>query len=194
MNSKFIGSQQTHRKSLHQIDLQETIVLRIIREREREEAIQLLPTDPQVYGGLLTHHRRGTYEEDEPLRDGVQIGSRCSGTCGGWNCVSLTPLGFLEYLGIYRHQRRCGGAPWKAQPIRACRGPPGVPWWVVLSTAHLPGSSLDHQVSSSPEKISKKFRRDWTPFGIDFLRSKKTSKNNNWHFGTMSIGQSQKMI
>ena len=33
MNSKFIGSQQTHRKSLHQIDLQETIVLRIKRER-----------------------------------------------------------------------------------------------------------------------------------------------------------------
>ena len=36
INSKFIGSQQTHRKKeLHQIDLQETIVLRIKRERER---------------------------------------------------------------------------------------------------------------------------------------------------------------
>ena len=34
INSKFIGSQQTHRKKeLHQIDLQETIVLRIKRER-----------------------------------------------------------------------------------------------------------------------------------------------------------------
>ena len=129
MNSKFIGSQQTHRKSLHQIDLQETIVLRIIRERE--EAIQLLPTDPQVYGGLLTHHRRGTYEEDEPLYDGVQIGSRGSGTCGGWNLVLSTPLGFLEYLGIYRHQRRWRGAPRRAQPIRARRGPlarPGGLW------------------------------------------------------------------
>ena len=115
MNSKFIGSQQTHRKSLYQIDLQETIVLRI--KREREEAIQLLPTDPQVYGGLLTHHRRGTYEEDEPIRDGVQIGSRGSRTCGGWNCVSSTPLGFLEYLGIYRHQRRWRGALRRAQPI-----------------------------------------------------------------------------
>ena len=129
MNSKLIGSQQTHRKSLHQIDLQETIVLRIVRERE--EAIQLLPTDLQVYGGLLTHHRRGTYEEDEPLRDGVQIGSRGSGTCGGWNCVSSTPLGFSEYLGIYRHQRRWRGAPWRAQPIKARRGPlarPGGLW------------------------------------------------------------------
>ena len=34
INSKFIGSQQTHRKKeLHQIDIQETIVLRIKRER-----------------------------------------------------------------------------------------------------------------------------------------------------------------
>ena len=37
INSKFIGSQQTHRKKvLHQLDLQETIVLRIKRERERK--------------------------------------------------------------------------------------------------------------------------------------------------------------
>ena len=35
INSKFIGSQQTHRqKELHQIDLQEIIVLRIKRERK----------------------------------------------------------------------------------------------------------------------------------------------------------------
>ena len=35
INSKFFGSQQTHQKNeLHQIDLQETIVLRIKRERE----------------------------------------------------------------------------------------------------------------------------------------------------------------
>ena len=34
INSKFIGSQQTHhKKELHQIDFQETIVLRIKRER-----------------------------------------------------------------------------------------------------------------------------------------------------------------
>ena len=35
INSKFIGSQQTHRKKeLHHMDLQENIVLRIQRERE----------------------------------------------------------------------------------------------------------------------------------------------------------------
>ena len=33
INSKFIGSQQIHCKKSYQIDLQETIVLRIKRER-----------------------------------------------------------------------------------------------------------------------------------------------------------------
>ena len=36
INSKFIRSQQTHyKRELHHMDLQETIVLRIKRERER---------------------------------------------------------------------------------------------------------------------------------------------------------------
>ena len=33
IKSKFIGSQQTHGKKIHHMDLQETIVLRIKRER-----------------------------------------------------------------------------------------------------------------------------------------------------------------
>ena len=65
-------------------------------------------------------------------------------------------------------------------------GAPGAPWWVVLSTAHLPGSSLAHWVSSGPEKISKKFRHDWTPFGIDILRSKKQAKTAT---GTLTLCQ-----
>jgi len=56
----------------------------------------------------------------------------------------------------------------------------------VLSTAHLSGSCLAHWVSSGPEKISKKFRRDWTPFGIDFLRSKKQAKTAT---GTLALCQ-----
>ena len=45
INSKFIGSQQTHRKKeLHKIDLQETIVLRIKRERERKPSNYYLRT------------------------------------------------------------------------------------------------------------------------------------------------------
>ena len=72
----------TPQKELHHMDLQENFAL---RTKEREEAIQLITMDPKVYGKLLTHHWRGTNEDDEPLRDGVQIGSGGSGLYGGWN-------------------------------------------------------------------------------------------------------------
>ena len=45
-----------------------------------------------------------------------------SGLYGGWINISLTPLGFLEYLGIYRANRRFGGHPRWAQPPRARLG------------------------------------------------------------------------
>ena len=40
-------------------------------ENKKERRSQLVPTDPYVYDELLTHHRKGTNEDDEPLRDGV---------------------------------------------------------------------------------------------------------------------------
>ena len=49
------------------MDLQETIVLRIKRERESHQATNYGPIGKQ----LLMHHRRGTNGHDEPLRDGV---------------------------------------------------------------------------------------------------------------------------
>jgi hypothetical protein len=58
----------------------------------------------------------------------------------------------------------------------------GAPGWVVLPSEPPSGTSLAQQVSSGPEKISKKFHCVWTPFGIDFLRSKKQAKNSNWHW------------
>ena len=48
------------------MDLQDTIVLRMKRERGSH-----LATDPKVYKELLTHHRRGTNGSGEHLRDGV---------------------------------------------------------------------------------------------------------------------------
>ena len=45
-----------------------------------------------------------------------------SGLCGGWNWFSSTPLGFLEYWGIYRAKRRCGRPPRWAQPTWARMG------------------------------------------------------------------------
>ena len=48
INSKFIGSQQTHRKKeLHHMDLQETIVLRIKRERASHWATNYRPVGLQ---------------------------------------------------------------------------------------------------------------------------------------------------
>ena len=47
--------------------------------------------------------------------------------------------------------------------------PRGAPRWVVHPSEPPSGTSLAHLVSSGLEKISKKFRYVWTPFGIDFL-------------------------
>ena len=49
------------------MDLQETIVLRIKRERESHLATNYGPEGLQ----RTTHHRRGTNGSGEPLRDGV---------------------------------------------------------------------------------------------------------------------------
>ena len=58
----------TPQKELHHIDLQETIVLRIKRERGSHLATNYGPVGLEE---LLTHHRRGTNGHDAPLRDGV---------------------------------------------------------------------------------------------------------------------------
>ena len=57
----------TPQKELHHMDLQETIVLRIQRERESHLATYY---GPEVYKELLTHHRRCTNGSGEPLCDG----------------------------------------------------------------------------------------------------------------------------
>ena len=44
-----------------------------------------------------------------------------SGHCCGWINILSTPLGFLEYLGIYRAKRRFGGT-------RGRHNPPGRAW------------------------------------------------------------------
>ena len=66
--------------------------------------------------------------------------------------ISSTPLGFLECWGIYRAMRWSGGAPEVGTTHEGAPGPPGVPWWVVLSSEHPPGAALAHWVSSGPKK------------------------------------------
>ena len=50
--------------------------------------------------------------------------------------ISSTLLGFWEYWGIYRAKRRSGGAPEVGTTHQGAPGPPGTPWWVVLSSEH----------------------------------------------------------
>ena len=54
--------------------------------------------DPQVYGKLLTHHRRSTNEDDEPLRDRVALREG-----GGTYRLDLVVLK-LAAAGIVFHQ------------------------------------------------------------------------------------------
>ena len=134
INSKFIYPNKHSARELHHMDLKETIVLRI--QREREKSIQLLTMDPKVYKELLTHHRRGANGSGEPLRDGVQIGSGGSGLCGSWMNISSTLLGLWYFWGIYRAKRRSRGHPRWAQPTRARLG--------------LPAATRAHCLSSGP--------------------------------------------
>ena len=116
-----------------------------------------------------------------------RLGYVVSGTCGGWNCFSSTLLGFLEYWGIYRAKRRCGRPPRWAQPTRARLGPQVRPGGLCSPRSPL-WNFFGPTCVSGLEKISKNFRCIWTLFGIDFLRSKKTSKKQQLARGTMSIG------
>ena len=70
--------------------------------------------------------------------------------------ISSTPLGFLEYWGIYRAKRRSWGT-------RGGNNPPGRAWasWrALVGCAPLgapPGASPAHWMSSGPKKSLKSF-------------------------------------
>ena len=164
------------------MDLQETIVLIIKREREREEAIQLLTTNLKVYKELLTHHRRGTNGSGEPLHDGIQIRSHGSGLCGDWMNILSTPLGFLEYWGIYRAKRRSGGHPRWAQPNRAHLGLLARPGGL-CSPRSTPRRSQGPLCSFWSKKISVKFRCvcHLVLIFCDVKNMKKTA-TGTWHY------------
>ena len=71
----------------------------VLKIQEREEAIQLLAMDPQVYGELLTHHLRGHGVDEEalririPLQEGTRMCPRWdlaeTEACGGGKVLSM---------------------------------------------------------------------------------------------------------
>ena len=130
INSKFIGSQQTHRKKeLHQIDLQETIVLRIKRERGSHLATAYGPVGLQWNTHASSkRHQWGWWTPPWWCLDWIWWFSNLRRL----ELCFVDSLGFLEYLGIYRAKRWCRGAPWGHNPPRrtlvGC-APHGPPLW-----------------------------------------------------------------
>ena len=126
INSKFIGSQQTHRKKsyIKQIskNIEENIVLKI---KKREEAIQLLPTDMQVCGKLLTNHRRGKGDDENPSVI-VDPSGKVPESYGGGIRVLAPYLIVWGYVGIYRRKKYVGGALGDPRG-RGARPPPSCP-------------------------------------------------------------------
>ena len=58
-------STNTPQKELHRIDSKKIEENFVLRFKEREEAIWLITMDPEVYGKLLTTHRRGLGDDVE---------------------------------------------------------------------------------------------------------------------------------
>ena len=101
-----------------------------------------------------------------------------------------TQRNFLRIFGpedIQWARKAPGGAPRGAQPTRARLASRRV----LVSCAHL---GLPLRYFFGPlyvlwsQKIHKKFRCVWNPFGIDFLQCKKHAKKQQLAHGTMSIG------
>ena len=133
----------------------------VLKIKEREEAIQLLAMDPQVYGELLTHHRQGSKVDVEAQRDrfplrqstkkGLQIGLRK-------NRGLRRRKGFLFYLsgilGIFWNLQR-----WN-QVKRCHEGPTslgGAPPQLVAPSWLFWSSPEALRVPSGLEKINPKF-------------------------------------
>ena len=97
-------------------------------------------------------------EEVNPSMTVSRLDLGGSGLCGGWINISSTPLGFLEYCGIYRAKRRFRGHPRWAAPTWARPGG-------CCSPRATPGASLAHLMSSGP-KISS---RSFVAFGLHLI-------------------------
>ena len=143
----------TPQKDLHHMDLQETIVLIIKREREREEAIQLLTTDPKVCKELLTHHQRGTNGGGEPHPRWCLDWIWWFWTLRRLDEYFVDAFRVLEILGYLQSKEAVRGAPEVGTTHQGAHWPPGAPLWFVLSSEH-PQAQLGPVVFLLAHKIS----------------------------------------
>ena len=158
------------------MDLQETIVLRI--QREREKAIQLLTTDPKVYKGLLTHHRRGTNGGGKPHPRWCLDWIWWFWTLRRLDEYFVDAFRVLVFLGYLQSKEAARGAPEVGTTHQ------GAPLWVV------PSSGLP-QVQPGPNVFllaHKKSSWSFVAFGLCliliFHDVKNTEKigTGNWHY------------
>jgi hypothetical protein len=102
--------------------------------------------DPKVCGKLLTHHRKGSKVDVEPLRDRFPL-RQITGegpqmeACGGGKSISWTPLRVSDFSGIYSGGIRSNGALWAPRGTRARLPPqarPGASWAPAGASGLLP--------------------------------------------------------
>ena len=111
------------------MDLQETIVLRIRRERGSHLATNYRPVGLQRTTHASSERHQWMWWTPSEMVSRLDLVV----LEGGWMNISSTPLGFLEYLGIYRSKRRFGGT-WGAHntPGRAWAS-----WRTLVGATHL---------------------------------------------------------
>ena len=141
--------------------------------------------DPNVWGKLLTHHRRGYGVDVEalhgwfPLRRSIDEGSKMgladTKGYGGGNSFLWSPLMFLAYIGIYRWKKYIGGRLRGPQDRgRTQQGGCPPPSWPprLLLDLH----SKSSRSRSFRKSRSRRFHSVWTPFDILFLRNSEIGK------------------
>ena len=165
------------------MDLQETIVLRIKRERERERGSHL------ATNYILVGLQRTTHASSERHQWGwwTPLWWCLDWIWWFWNLQQLELIfvdspRFLECWGIYRAKRQCGRPPRWAQPTWTRLGPQALPGGLCSPRSSPLVLSSPNRCLLVQKKSTKKFCCIWTPFDIDFLRCKKQAKNSNWHW------------
>ena len=99
--------------------------------------------------------------------------------------ISLTPLRFVDFWGIYRAKRRSGGHPRWAQPTKALLGLLARPGGLSPPRDSTPpGATRAQLLPFGTYKIIVKLRGIWTLSDIDFLRCKNMRKTgtDTWHY------------
>jgi hypothetical protein len=147
INSKFIGSQQTHRqKELHHMDLQETVVLKI-KERDRKPSSYCLRTrrSTKNYSHIIGEAPMDMVKSSEMVSrlDLVVLELAATGIVfrrlflGFWNIwVFIEERGSGGELRVGHHPSGRARPPWRSLvggahpglPLRYFFGPSGVFW------------------------------------------------------------------